>query len=413
MPKIIDIKPPQKFEKEQVKKEEIKVVYLPPKRGLKKGIIFLIFILFFVGIFFLLSYFSSVKIEIKLKTEDFNFEKDLTVDAEVKSLDFSKDVLPGQFVDFEKTISQDFLATGKLKKEKKAEGVVKIINNSDITQVLVANTRLQPPSEKFLSPLEENEKPWFLTKERIVIPPKSSKEVKVVAYAPGEKYNIGPSKFSIPGLKGTPQELLVYGESSQPMAGGFKGEVSIVTEEDLKKAKESLVGKIKEEGEKLIKEKISQNYFFLDGVSKTDFFDEVFSATSGQEAEKFTFKVKIRTKGIVFLRRDLDEFIKNYIQSSNPEKEIWQEKLSFETKLKDFDIEKGKIFFKLKVNSKVYKKVDEVILKKQIAKNSIQDLQIFLKEQPWVEKFEIKVFPFWVKKIPENLERINLSLRLD
>jgi hypothetical protein len=414
MPKIIDIKPPKK-EVEREKEKTEKIVYLPPKKGIKKGLIFLIIVLLFIFAFFLLNYFSFAKIEIKLATTDFNFEKELTVDTQVKSLDFSKDVLPGQRVEFEKTISQEFSATGKLKKEKKAEGVVRIFNKSNLNQTLVINTRLQPPSENFLAPLDEKngERPYFLTTERIIIPAGGWRDVKVIAHSPGEKYNIGPSKFSIPGLAGTPQYTLVYGESSQPMSGGFKGEALVVTADDLKKAKDSLAEKVREEGEKLIKENISQSYIFLDGVSKTDILGETFSATSGQEVEKFNCQLKIKAKGLVFLKKDFEDFIKNYILSSNPDKEIWQEKLLIETKMKNFDIDSGKIFFTANVKSKIYKKIDETSLKKQIAKNSLQEVKIYLKEQPAIEEFKINIFPFWVKNLPENLDKINLEIRLD
>ncbi len=408
MERIIDIKPPKK-EKER-KRETIP---LPPKKGFKKGWIFLVLIFALAIAYFLLSYFSFAKIEIQLKTDSFDFEKELTIDTQVKSLDFSKDVIPGQRVEYEKMISQEFPATGKMLKEKKAEGIIRIYNNYHLTQILVANTRLQPPSEKFLAPLEGEEKPYFLTIEKVSIPPKEYRDVKVVAHSPGEKYNIGPSKFSIPGLAGTPQYTLIYGESFEKMKGGSKSEVSIVTEDDLKKAKDSLSLKIKEEGEKLIKENLSESFIFLDGVLKTEILETTFSATPKQEVEKFNCQMKIKTKGIIFLRKDLEDFVKNYILSSNPEKEIWAESLKIDQRLKNFDIDSGKVTFLVSAKSKVYRKIEETSFKKQIAKMPLQEAKIYLKRYPNIEGFRISIFPFWVKTLPENLDKINLKINLD
>jgi len=418
MRKIIDIKPPK--EKRETKKEEKEegeekreIISPLPRKGHKKGWIFLISIFFLAIVFVLLGYFSFAKIEIQIKTDDLEFEKELTIDAQVKNLDFSKEVLPGQKTEHEKTISQEFPATGKLMKEKKAEGTIRICNNYDLTQTLVANTRLQPPSEKFLSPLTEPEKPWFLTTEKIVVSPGECQEVKVVAHSPGEKYNIGPSKFSIPGLAGTSQYTLIYGESSETMKGGAKSEVLVVSGEDLRKSKDTMGERVREEGERLIKENLSESYSFLDGVSKTEILETSFSATSGQEAEKFSCQLKIKAKSIIFLKKDLEDFVKNYIISLNPEKTIWSESLEINPKLKNFDIEAGKVFLVINTKAKIYTAIEETSFKKQIAKTPLQEVKIYLKEQPNIEGFKINLFPFWIKTLPENLERINLEIKLD
>ena len=411
MAKIVDIKPPrEKVEKKEITEKE-EIVPPPPKRGFKKGWIFLILIFVFVVVYFLLSYLSFVKIELKPKMTDFDFEKELTVDSQVKSLDFSTNVIPGQKVEFEKTISQEFLSSGQKQKEEKATGIIKVFNETTQPQPLIATTRFVSKEGKIFRSIENITVPAAHYEGKNLIP--GEVETTVRADQAGEDFNIGPSTFSIPGLQSIPEKYTkIYGKSSQSMTGGAKKTVSVVTEDDLKKAKDSLSDRLRDEGEKLIKEKISESYSFLGGVSKTDILEVSYSATSGQEVEKFNCQLKIKAKSLVSLKKDLEDFIKNYINSANPEKTIWPESLKVEQKLKNFDIDSGKVFLVVTVKAKIYKEIDQVSLKKQIAKIPMQEVKIYLKEQPEIESFKINIFPFWVKTLPENLDKINLEIKL-
>jgi len=93
------------------------------------------------------------------------------------------------------------------------------------------------PLEKFQPPLEGAESPWFLIVETVTLAPKSSAVVDVVAAAPGEKYNIEPSTFSVPGLAGTPQYAFITAQSFEKFTGGSNEIVPQVTKEDLEMPK--------------------------------------------------------------------------------------------------------------------------------------------------------------------------------
>lgn len=403
--RIFDILPPKKIE------EKEKIVY--PKRERKFKKIWILFFLIFILAIYFLKELSFAKVEVWPKVEGFNFQADLTIDKEIDRPDILKKSIPGKIFEIEAEISGEFLSSGKKFVERKAEGTIRVYNKYHSDQILIANTRFQPPLEKFSPALEKNENPWFLSKERILVPAKGFKDVKVVADSPGEKYNIGPSNFSIPGLAGTPQYTFIYGESSAPMTGGLKKEVLVVADEDLKIARDSLEKKAKERSEEILREKIPSGFSFFEGTSKIEILDTTFGAKSGQETEKFSGRIKIKVKTLIYLEKEFDEFIKNYILSEIQGKKIQPESLKFDHSIKDFDISLGKVSLLLQGRVKVYSQLDEVSLKKAIAKKSLDEAKIFLRNQPEIDRFKIGIFPFWAKFLPENLNRIDLRIEID
>lgn len=405
MKRIIDIFPPKKVE------EKEKIVYPKKERKFKK--IWILFFLIFILAIYFLKEFPFVKVKIWPKVEVFNFQTDLIIDKEVERPDILKKSIPGKIFEVEKEISEEFLSSGKKFVERKAEGTIRVYNDYHSNQILIANTRFQPPLEKFNPPLEKNENPWFRSTERILVPAKGFKDVKVVADSPGEKYNIEPSDFSIPGLAGTPQYTFIYGKSFSPMTGGLKKEVSIVTDEDLEKAKDFLTKRAKEKGEEILRENIPFGFSFFAGSLKIEILDISFDAKSGQEIEKFSGKAKIKIGTLIYLEKEFDEFVKNYILSEIRGKKILPESLKVESSLKSFDISLGKVFLFLQGEVKIYSQFDEVSLKKSIAKKNLDEAKIFLKNQPEIDRFKISIFPFWTKFLPENLERIDLKIEID
>ena len=414
--KIFDIAPKKELEKEEIKKDFFKK---KPKLNfrvsfpVKKSLILIPLVLIGVGIF---AYFnlSQAEIEIWPKTEIVSFKTKLTVDERVENINFLANLIPGKIFEEEKTITQEFPSTGKKLIEKKAEGIIRVFNDSQREQILVAQTRFQPPLEKFRSPLEAGENPWFRIQERIVIPAKSYKDVKVVADAPGEKYNIEPSTFSIPGLAGTPQYTFVYGKSFEPMKDGLKKEVPEVSQEDLKKAEEFLKEKVEKETKETLKAKIPPEFIVLEKEIKTEILEIFPLARAGAELEKFTFQVKARAKTISFKKEDLENFSKEFIISKIPtDKKLNQKSLKINYLPETINLEAGKIVLSLNLEAEIFSDIDKVSLKQGLVGKSLAETQFLLKNQPEIDRVKVKLWPFWVKKVPENLEKIKIKEIVD
>lgn len=416
--KIFDILPPESspvFKEKKPLNFEKKAALQPKKSGIKIKTFWwaIIFVFITAGA---VAYFnlSKAEIEIWLETEIENFETKLTVDKKAGNVDFSANLIPGISFQEEKIFSQEFMSTGKKMAEKKAEGVIRIFNDSQQDQILIAQTRFQPPLEKFRQSLEIGENPWFKTTQTIVIPAKNYRDVKVLADSPGEKYNIESSNFAVPGLAGTPQYTFVYGESFEAMKGGLKKELSEITQEDLEKAESALKEKATKEIKNALKNKIPSDFIFLEEQVFTEISEASSFSPVGSELEKFTFQLKAKTVTISFKREDLENFSEKFISSQIPiNKKIDQKRLKIDYSPETVNIEAGKIVLSLNLEAKIYSDIDKLSLEKTLSGKSLTETQFFLQNQEEIKRAKVKFWPFWVKQVPQELEKINLKINID
>ncbi len=433
-------KPPEKKTKEEVlvsqkeRKTSLAKKLKPPVKKELKGIFLKPFSVFkkitttrywfaklsfsaLILAFFLLTFvFSQVEIVIWPESKIVNLKETVTIDPEIGQINLENKLVPGELWKKETVISQEFSATGKVLKKEKARGVIRVYNTySNSPQILVANTR-------FVS----NDGKLFRSTKRVVIPGGKEEggefvpgflDVEVVAAEPGPEYNIGPSTFSIPGFAGTPKYTAFYGKSFEPMEGGFIGEVSQVTENDIKNAKDILIERAKKEGEESLKKEIESNRDYI--LLKDGIYQEVIEATPsvkvGQTVEKFEFRVKVESSTIVFKRSDLEKFAKEFIKrNTSPESKKFSPKiLRISYYPESIEIKEKKIILNLEFFGKIYNDVEEISFKKALAGKSVKEAEMSLKESPHVAKAQLKLFPFWLRKIPESEKKIRINFVID
>ena len=97
----------------------------------------------------------------------------------------------------------------------------------------------------------------------------------------GEKYNIDPSVFSVPGLVGTAQYTYVYAESYEKFQGGSTGSAPTVTQVDLDNAKTAIDELAKSEMEKKLAAQVPQGYILAENTKKTEFGEADIQAKVG------------------------------------------------------------------------------------------------------------------------------------
>lgn len=213
---------------------------------------------------------------------------------------------------------------------------------------------------------------------------------------------------------GHPSYTLTYAESFEPMKGGLKKEVSQVTSQDLETAKNTLSEKAKKDCENLLKEKISSDFDFLETAQKTEILDASSPFKPGAESEKFTFEAKANSITLVFKNEDLKNFAKEFILSQVPkEKKISPSDLQINYSLESINFDSGKMNLFLQITAKIYSEIDETTLKKAVEGKSLGEARIFLENYPQITKIQLKLWPFWVKKISEDLEKIKIIQRVD
>jgi len=410
--KIFDILPPDKLEETEVKEEEVMEeegelslpeIRLPSFKGVsvqaKPMILFLSLAL--VGAF-CYFYLPRVTIEVYPESEISNFKTEMTVDKDLTTVYAA-----------EKIVAQEFPATGTAFKENKAIGIIRVYNAySTSPQILVVNTRFISTEGKLFRITKRITVPGGHYQEGELVP--GFLDVQVRADQPGEEFNIGPSTFSIPGFAGTARYTFFYGKSFQSMAGGFKKQVSQVTQDDLDQAKSILEKRGIEESQAELKEKALSGYILLEKATRVEALEVSSSVSVNQEAENFTFRVKAKSSVIAFKEQDVKDFVVQFISSEIPsDKKIHQESLSLDYRVEEINFELSQIKFSLNAEVKIYSDIDESCLKNALKGKTLNETELYLKNYPEIRTSSVQFWPFWVKKVPQNNEKIRVELKLD
>lgn len=125
--------------------------------------------------------------------------------------------LPYALVTVDKTVSANVPAESTETVNDPAQGTITIYNTQSTAQTLIKNTRFQSPDEHI-----------FRIQNSVTIPAGSvsspgSIQATVYADSGGDQYNIGPTTFTVPGLKGTSAYTQVTAKSTDAFTGGFSG----------------------------------------------------------------------------------------------------------------------------------------------------------------------------------------------
>jgi len=366
---------------------------------------------------FLFCYFTLSKAEIEIwpETESLTFETKATIDSEGKNIDVSNKVIPGKTIVVEKTVSEEFPSSGKILKEKKAEGIIRVYNAySTSSQALVSNTRFISAEGKLFRSLEKVTIPGGKYEGGKLVP--GELDVKVVADQSGPEYNITATTFSIPGFAGTAKYTKFYGKSSENMTGGLREKVPQVTQDDLYLAQKTLEERALKESDTALKEKISSDplLVLLKEAQASEILETFSLARPKEELEKFNFQVKAKSEALVFNTKDVENFIKDFILSQIPEsKKLHQESLKTNYLPETINLKTGKIILSLKAEAKIYSDINQTDLKRNLGRKSLAEAKIFLENQPHVTKTQVRFWPFWVKKVPEDADKIEIKLRID
>ena len=366
---------------------------------------------------FLFCYFTLSKAEIEIwpETESLTFETKATIDSEGKNIDVSNKVIPGKTIVVEKTVSEEFPSSGEILKEKKAEGIIRVYNTySTSSQALVSNTRFISAEGKLFRSLEKVTIPGGKYEGGKLVP--GELDVKVVADQSGPEYNITATTFSIPGFAGTAKYTKFYGKSSENMTGGLREKVPQVTQDDLYLAQKTLEERALKESDTALKEKISSDplLVLLKEAQASEILETFSLARPKEELEKFNFQVKAKSEALVFNTKDVENFIKDFILSQIPEsKKLHQESLKTNYLPETINLKTGKIILSLKAEAKIYSDINQTDLKRNLGRKSLAEAKIFLENQPHVTKTQVRFWPFWVKKVPEDADKIEIKLRID
>lgn len=367
---------------------------------------------FVVGAFY---YVPQATINLTLKER--MKEQDLTIKGSTEQavLDLEKETIPVKLINVEDEISQNFDTSGeKTVSNQKAHGTVVIFNEfSSSPQPLVATTRF----------VSEDGKLFRLTKGVTV--PGTAKdgsdtkpgtvEAEVTADQAGEEYNIGPSKFVIPGFENNKEKYAkIYAKSSQSMTGGGSGgdqqKSRAITDGDFNAAKVKIQKSLNDSVKKKIKDMSGSGMTLTDDAINIEEATYKTSNSVGDVAENFQLTAKTKASALVFKEQDLKDVINNIMTKSsgiNIKFESDDITLEYGKILPDF--RSGSLDIKVRAKGKAGTNLDEEKFKKDILGKTTEEFESYLGSYPDISKAEVIYWPpFADSKIPVYEKRVEI-----
>lgn len=301
----------------------------------------------------------------------------------------------------EKVVEEEgqFEASGVADREGRATGRVTMTNTTSAPQSLVATTRLL-----------STDRVLFRMKSAATVPAKGTVEVEVYSDKPGPQSDIGPTKFTIPGLNEAKQKV-IFGESKEPMQGG-SGKVRVVGAQDIENAKAAVIEKtVARARDEFAKTPAAA----LGGVTVSHEVLEVIpNAKAGDEKRTFTVRAKIKATLLAYdkavLERIAQEKVKANILS---DRELVQfNKDAMLVRIKSVNAARGEAQLSVYADAQVRLSAESPLLDpSKIAGMLPEEAQGYLASFDAVEEAEVKLFPSWQKRIPTIPDRIKIVIK--
>ncbi|MCA9373735.1 hypothetical protein KC725_01100 [Candidatus Peregrinibacteria bacterium] len=325
-----------------------------------------------------------------------------------------------------------YQATGKHFEGRNATGKLTIMNDSGNPWPLVAETRFQTDDGII-----------FRIKNAVTVPASGGSEpgkleVDVVAdefdayeQAVGERGNIPPSKFFLPGLSEDNQQRL-RAESFADFSGGETLVIKEVSAEDLEAARVKMVADLQASAEAELKALVQErnenqntNLELLTGSDVIEMSEPVVNIPGGLEGQRidnFEVSGEVIVSGVAYNKDDLLGILKTELKlKKNPQKRLYridEESLTYRTVESDGAAGKIKITATLKGIEEYELSPDkengERLIRKikdHVLNMPINEAEVYIQNLPEIDKVYIESWPAWAPNMPGIPDNIKIDVR--
>ncbi|HVN67029.1 MAG TPA: hypothetical protein VMT55_01550, partial [Candidatus Sulfotelmatobacter sp.] len=315
-----------------------------------------------------------------------------------------------------------YQATGNEFKGVNAVGTVTVMNTSNNAWPLVPKTRFQTgdglvfrSQSAVTVPAAKDDKTPGTADISVV-----ADEVDVNNQVIGERGNIGPTKFFLPGLSADNQKKL-YAQNRAAFTGGKTDVTKMITKEDLDAAAGKMASDLKASAQAELQASVKDrndsqktNLVLLTGTDAIVTSDPQVSippGLEGQKLESFDVQGEIVASGIAYNKDELLNILKTELKlKKNPEKIlVYIDENSLTTRVVGNDKASGKIKITATIKgieeyeiSPDKENGDRLIkmIKEHVVNKSIQDAESYIENMPEINKVTIESWPAWAPTLP-------------
>lgn len=380
------------------------------KSRLKKTLILVAAAVFIgAGVFAAIRFLPRVDIEFVTKKSEWNYVNSIVASKNADGIDAVQKRIPAEIFSTTKDFNFSYPATGKKNVQQKAGGAITIYNSySSDSQVLSATTRFAAPDGKIFRLVQKTTVPGAKIADGKIVA--SSIDAQVAADQAGPDYNIGPvSRFSIPGFAGTPKYQGFYAESKESMKGGFIGEVAYPTDQDIKAAKQKSLEELKNSEKSFLSLQMPAEFKVIDGAEQFTVLKQEVNAQT-DDKNNFTVFSQAQLSDIAFRESDFIALAETLARTDLGIGDLKAKTYQLDYGAGRPDFKQGEISFAVNFKGVFEEPLDADSLIKNAANKSESDLRALVLTLPGIEKITISFWPFWVKRAPNDTNRIKVNV---
>lgn len=296
--------------------------------------------------------------------------------------------------------------TGKKMIGNTAQGEITIYNYDDKERVITKNTLIETVGLQFSLDEDATVPTSTFATDLSKLPGKA--KIKVTAEAIGPKSNLDKGqKFKIGDLSSS----LIYAINESEFSGGAEKEIKTVSKKDQDDLKLLAV----EKGKKVFendKKNTNLKEKMIPDLIEYQLGDSVFSGEVGEESTQLTLKTNIIFSYYGYQESKLFQYLQKELQKKlAPEDEVNSDKIAY--KIVKAESEKNKVILNIQAKSKVFKKVKEEDILKNITGKNKKQIEMIFKEKYNFSGFKIKIVPeliFFSDRMPFSRRNIILTV---
>ena len=343
-------------------------------------------------------YASLVRAEIRITPLEQEISSSFIVDVALRPIEETQ--VRGRVVSRDVEFSDTFTvspAENTEPVEGKSSGAVTVYNRRSSAQPLVEKTR-------FLS----SEGVLFRLDKGVTVPALGSIEARMTADASGAGGDVGPGRFTIPGLSESLQTL-VYGETTEPMTGGLRY-VQMLTQTDFDAALESLRQEAMASAEAALEEEVG----VFEG--RALMVEDLLTASDtevGEETDRFGIKAEFRVVGVFFDEEELYRLAESSLYQDIGEglRPVGVSSDALDFTIDRYSLEEETATLKVELTGSAIPSAAHRALSRGVfAGMTAQEVVAYFEENHLAKTVEVNIRPSWKNRIPRSPNKIKLLI---
>lgn len=349
------------------------------------------------------------RVHLVLATEPFAADLTLWLDTSVLEPQRTTGTHPVRLLRVEEALEEEFPVQTTVEKGTHAEGTADIVNQTIAPQGIKARTRLQSTSGVVLR-----------THRDIIIPSQGRASIAVRAEEGGSKGNLEPQRLIMPALPKESQRLL-YGELLRPLRGGTDQPVHQLSAGDIERgtttfrenAERKLLDVLQREARTTSTASPAQepSVFSRPELSRVVVGKTESSVPVGTETESFRLRATIRGEAFVADASSLRALVTDLLQQRiGAEKDLAREHALDDLRVVDVRWDHGRVELSLHVETPLIPRINTEELRERLRGRTADDAAAFLRAIPGVRSAEVRLSPFWIKRVPSGRRNVQMDI---